>query len=175
MTKVLNCSLEVSEFEIQSRYYVHFRTNTFGKGIELPYLSSYVVNENLKKLWKMKVTVLPFVIGALRTIPKGFAKRLKDLEIRGKVETIKTTEYWEESWRLEETCCHSNFNEKPSANAGVKNSQRSKVKVKLATIVEGYPKAPFSIATTPRCRGGRYSFPRISPLYPWSVPYNAEC
>ena len=27
----------------------------------------------------------------------------------------------------------------------------------MATIVEGNPKAPFSIATTPRCRGGRYS------------------
>ena len=26
--------------------------------------------------------------------------------------------------------------------------------IKLATIVEGDPKAPFSIATTPRCRGG---------------------
>ena len=50
-----------------------------------------------------------------------------------------------------------------------------KVKVKLATIVEGDPKAPFSIATTPRCRGGRYSIPRIAPLYPWTVPYNAEC
>ena len=34
-------------------------------------------------------------------------------------------------------------------------------KVKLATIVEGDPKAFFSIATTPRCRGGRYSFPRL--------------
>ena len=34
-------------------------------------------------------------------------------------------------------------------------------KVKMATIVEGDPKAPFSIATTPRCRGGRYSFPRL--------------
>ena len=33
--------------------------------------------------------------------------------------------------------------------------------VKLATIVEGDPKAPFSIATTPRCRGGRYSFPGL--------------
>ena len=41
-------------------------------------------------------------------------------------------------------------------------------KVKLATIVEGDPKAPFSIATTPRCRGGRYSIPRIAPLYPWT-------
>ena len=39
------------------------------------------------------------------------------------------------------------------------------IKVKLATIVEGAQKAPFSIATTPRCRGGCYSFPWIAPLY----------
>ena len=32
-------------------------------------------------------------------------------------------------------------------------------KVKLATIVESDPKAPLSIATSPRCKGGRYSFP----------------
>ena len=36
----------------------------------------------------------------------------------------------------------------------------------LATVVEGNPNAPFSIATTPRCRGGGNSFPRIDPLYP---------
>ena len=29
-------------------------------------------------------------------------------------------EYWEESWRLEETCCHSNSNGRPSANVEVK-------------------------------------------------------
>ena len=40
------------------------------------------------------------------------------------------------------------------------------IKVKLVTVVEGDPKAPFSITTTPRCRGGRYSFPWIAPLYP---------
>ena len=34
----------------------------------------------------------------------------------------------------------------------------SEKKVKLAIIVEGDSKAPFSIATTPRCREGRYSF-----------------
>ena len=48
-------------------------------------------------------------------------------------------------------------------------------KVKLVTVVEGEQKAPFLIATTLRCRGGRYSFPRISPLYPYYVPYIAEC
>ena len=46
--------------------------------------------------------------------------------------------------------------------------------VKLATVVEGDQKAPFSIATTPRCKGGRYSFPWIAPLYPLYVPY-IEC
>ena len=33
MAKVLDCGAEVSEFELQSRNYVHFRTNTFGKGM----------------------------------------------------------------------------------------------------------------------------------------------
>ena len=32
-----------------------------------------------------------------------------------------------------------------------------KKKVKLATLIDGDPKAPFSIATTPRCMGGCYS------------------
>ena len=40
-------------------------------------------------------------------------------------------------------------------------------KVKLAIVVEGDRKALFSIATTPRCRGGRYSFPWITP---WLMP-----
>ena len=46
---------------------------------------------------------------------------------------------------------------------------------KLAILVEGDQKAPFSIATTLRCRGWRHSFPWIAPLYPWYVPYIAEC
>ena len=39
-------------------------------------------------------------------------------------------------------------------------------KVKLATLAEGDPKAPFSIATTPMCRRKGYSIPWIAPLYP---------
>ena len=35
----------------------------------------------------------------------------------------------------------------------------SKVEVKLATMVEGDPKAPFSIDSKPGWRRGRYSFP----------------
>ena len=33
MVKVLDSGILVSEFEVQSRYYIHFRTNTFGKGM----------------------------------------------------------------------------------------------------------------------------------------------
>ncbi len=49
------------------------------------------------------------------------------------------------------------------------------VKVKLVTVVEGDQKAPFPVATTSRCRRGRYSFPWIAPLYPRYVPYIAKC
>ena len=42
-------------------------------------------------------------------------------------------------------------------------------KVKLSTVVGGDTKALFSIATTPRCRGGRYSFPWIALLYPYLI------
>ena len=33
MVKALACEIVVNEFELQSRYYVHFRLNTSGKGI----------------------------------------------------------------------------------------------------------------------------------------------
>ena len=45
----------------------------------------------LKKLWNMKVTIVPIVIGALGTITKGLLKGLEDLEVGGQVETIQTT------------------------------------------------------------------------------------
>ena len=44
-----------------------------------------------KKLRKMKVTVIPIVIRALDTVAKGLIQRLKDFEIRGRVENIQTT------------------------------------------------------------------------------------
>ena len=38
------------------------------------------------------------------------------------------------------------------------------VDISHSTVVEGDPKAPFSIVTTPRFRRGRYTFPWITPL-----------
>ena len=33
MVKAMNCGIVVREFVLQSRYYVHFRANTLGKGM----------------------------------------------------------------------------------------------------------------------------------------------
>ena len=49
------------------------------------------LDRELKNLWKMGVTVIPIVISALGTIPKGLIRRLEKLEFTGRAETIQTT------------------------------------------------------------------------------------
>ena len=48
-------------------------------------------DRELKKLWNMKVTIIPIVIGALGAVTKGLVQGLEDLEITGRVESIQTT------------------------------------------------------------------------------------
>ena len=80
-------------------------------------------------LRKRKGKNKPIEIGCFGTVTKWLLKGLKDLEFRGRVGTIKILhywerqEYWQESWRLEEACCHLKFSERLSANADVKNSE----------------------------------------------------
>ena len=92
----------------------------------------------LKKLWNMKVTIVPIVIGAFGTITKGLLKGLEDLEVGGWVETIQMTALLRTArilLRVLETCCHSNSSEKPSADTdfrnskGVKNSNNNNDKI----------------------------------------------
>ena len=45
----------------------------------------------LKKLWNIKVTIVPIVIGTFGTVTKGLLKGQEDLEVDGRVETIQTT------------------------------------------------------------------------------------
>ena len=83
------------------------------------------IAKGLKQLWNMKMTITPIVIIAFGTVIKGLVQGLKDLRIRGRVETLQTTALLRSARILrsvQETCCHSNSSEKPSANAGVKNS-----------------------------------------------------
>ena len=96
---------------------------------------------------------------------KVLEKGQLELEIRGRIEIFQTTAVlrtvrinrrWLKGWgglmsfrlqwRTTNKCCY----EKPSRS-----------KVKLATVVEGDPKDPFSIVTTPRCRGRTTPFPEL--------------
>ena len=78
----------------------------------------------------MKMIVKPIVTGALGSVTKRLIQRLEFLEIRGRVETIKTTALLR-SERIQRRVLETwgyllSFSEKPSADAGVKNSQMSK-------------------------------------------------
>ena len=45
----------------------------------------------LKKLWDMKVTIIPIVIGAFGEVTKELLKGQEDLEVGRREETIQTT------------------------------------------------------------------------------------
>ena len=49
------------------------------------------LTRELKKLWNMKVTIVPIVISAFSTITKGLLKGLEDLEVGRRVKTIQMT------------------------------------------------------------------------------------
>ena len=88
----------------------------------------------------MKVTVIPIIIDGLGKVIKGLVRGLEDLEIRGQMETIQTTALLRSARILrriletEETCCQTDFREKPSNKAGMKNSQ--KIEVIIIIIIE---------------------------------------
>ena len=48
----------------------------------------------LKKLWNMKGTIIPIVIGAFGTVTKGLLKILEELEVSDRVENVQTTEFF---------------------------------------------------------------------------------
>ena len=43
-----------------------------------------------KKIWNMKVVVLPIVVGALETFPKGLEESLEGQEIKRNIESVLT-------------------------------------------------------------------------------------
>ena len=49
MVNQLNCDIVVNEFELQSRNYVHFLTNTLGKGKD-PFIPRYGLKSTIAVL-----------------------------------------------------------------------------------------------------------------------------
>ena len=71
----------------------------------------------LRKLCNMKVTVRAIVIATFGIVPKGLQRGLEEWKLEEESRPSKLQHCWdrpeyrEESWRLEETYCHSGFSE----------------------------------------------------------------
>ena len=52
----------------------------------------------LKKIWNLKVKIIPMVIGVFGTVTKGLLKWLGNLEVRGRVENIQITTLLRKAW-----------------------------------------------------------------------------
>ena len=79
-----------------------------------------------EKMGNIKLKLIPIVVDALGMIPKGLEKRL------GKWRSEKESkpqhyedqlEFIVESWKPEQSCCHSDFIAKSPFKTDVKNSQ----------------------------------------------------
>ena len=87
------------------------------------------LTRELKRLWNMKVMIVPIVIGALGTITKGLLRGLEDLEVGGWEETIQMTALLRTArilrWVLETwgDLLSLKLQWKPSVNTDVKNSK----------------------------------------------------
>ena len=46
-------------------------------------INTTTLQGNIKKIWNMKVTIIPTVIGAFGAVTTGLLKRLEDLEAGG--------------------------------------------------------------------------------------------
>ena len=84
----------------------------------------------LKKLWNIRVTVIPIVVCTLVMVPIRLGILwLKELEIRERIKTIQITTLWRSAripeekinYRPEKTCCYSDFIERPPVLADMKN------------------------------------------------------
>ena len=76
--------------------------------------------KELKRLWNITVTVIPIFVSVLAIILKSLGKRLKELEIRGRIKTIQTSDRQEYS-RTQNVSFHSDSNERSPVKTGMKN------------------------------------------------------
>ena len=92
------------------------------------------LDRELKKLWNMKLIVMPLVLDTLGAISKGLVKGLGNLETWGQVQTTQATGSLRSARILRRVLeiwgdlLSRKLQWKPSANVGVKNSERSKMK-----------------------------------------------
>ena len=82
------------ERELVIKWILQSQRTTEGKIKENGKIKKYLdLDRELKRLWNTNVTVIAILVGVLETVPKDMEERLEDLEIRKKIETIKTTPF----------------------------------------------------------------------------------
>ena len=79
-----------------------------------------------RTLRDMRMMVIPFLIGETRTIRRYAGKDWRNWKSEEELRSSNQDrlEYWEESWRPENTYCHADSSERPPWKTGVKNSRR---------------------------------------------------
>ena len=76
----------------------------------------------------MKVTVTPVIVRTLKTNLNNLEKWMGELKSEEELIMFKPQhcwdwqEYFKESWRFEEICCHSDSSETPPVTISMKNS-----------------------------------------------------
>ena len=83
-TKKKKRSYRIVDFPVQADHWVKIKESEKGD-------NCLDFARELRKLRNIKVTVIPIVVGSLGTVSKNLEKRLNEREIRGRIETIKTT------------------------------------------------------------------------------------
>ena len=58
MANILDCEIVVSEFELQSRYYIHIQTNNLGKGMNSRILQDMAWIVSLLFLYKYSFRII---------------------------------------------------------------------------------------------------------------------
>ena len=59
------------------------------------------LTRDLKKKWNMKVSIILIIFGTQQSVLNDLEKRLAEFEIRGRMETIQTTELYRSASILE--------------------------------------------------------------------------
>ena len=97
----------------------------------------------LKKLWKIKRTVIPIIVRAIGTFSKSLEKRLQKLEKWKRIDphpqknplhSWAPLEYLKECWRPEKTCCPSDPIDPPQLTLQIKTDNN--VEIKRTTITK---------------------------------------
>ena len=102
------------------------------------------ISIELKRLWKIKVTVIPIIADTLGAIRKYLKRRLVGLEIWGRAETPPNTALL--GWTIprnvlgpEEICCQSDSSERPLDHASGEKTRKelleNKKKIWNVTVI----------------------------------------